>query len=371
MKVLVTGGAGFIGSHTVDALLNGGYEVKVLDNLLPPVHRDGKPDYLPRDVEFIEGDVRNKAAMTKALQGVEAVFHLAAYQGFLPDYSHFFHTNTVGTAMLFEVIVEKKLAIRKIIVASSQAVYGEGRHRCPEHGDVYPPARPLEKLMAGKWDVVCPHCGRPCVARLTDESVVNPQTQYAISKYTQEMIALNLGKRHGIPVVCLRYSITQGPRQSFYNAYSGILRIFTVRLLNERPPVVYEDGLMQRDYIHIKDVVAANLLVFEKEEADYQVYNVGSGRPTTVLEYASRLKEYLGVPVEPALPGEFRLGDVRHIISDNTKLKSLGWSVKYGLEDIIRDYVQWARSFGKIEDYFARAEKELKLSGAVRGGGKR
>lgn len=370
MKVLVTGGAGFIGSHTVDALLAKGYEVKVLDCLLPPVHQGGKPGYLPGDVEFIEGNVRNKADVERALEGVRAVFHLAAYQGFLPDYSHFFHTNTVGTAMLFEVIVEKKLPVEKMVVASSQAVYGEGRYLCPEHGTLYPPARPLERLMAGKWDVVCPHCGRTCREQPTGEDVVSPRTQYAMSKYTQEMIAQNLGKRHGIPVVCLRYSITQGPRQSFLNAYSGVLRIFTVRMLNGQPPVAYEDGLMKRDYIHIKDAISANLTVFEKEEANFGVYNVGSGRPTTVLEYAGLLKKYLGVPVGPVVPGEFRLGDVRHIISDVTGLTSLGWTARHSLEDIIADYVEWVRAFGRVEDHFARAERELKLSGAVREAGK-
>jgi dTDP-L-rhamnose 4-epimerase len=368
VRVLVTGGAGFIGSHTADALLAGGHEVRILDNLLPPVHQGQKPGYLKHEIDFIKGDVRDKTAMAKALEGVDAVYHLAAYQGFLPDYSNFFHTNAAGTAMLFEVIAERKISLHKVIVASSQAVYGEGKYFCPAHGQVYPAARPVERLLEGDWEVKCPLCGHKCEEQLTDEQVVNPETQYAMSKYTQEMIALNLGKRHGIPAVCLRYSITQGPRQSFYNAYSGILRIFAVRMLNGQSPVAYEDGLMKRDYVHIKDVVAANLLVLEKQEADYQVYNVGSGKPITVLEYANKLKERIGTDIDPVLPGEFRLGDVRHIISDVSRLKNLGWTVEYGLDDIIRDYLEWVKSFGPVADHFAQAEVDLKSSGAIRSG---
>lgn len=371
MRVLVTGGAGFIGSHVVDALLNRGYEVSVLDNLLPPVHREKrKPGYLPPDVEFIEGDVRDKRAVAKALKGVNLLFHKAAYQGFLPDFSNYFHTNTVGTALLIEVIVEEKLPVEKIIFASSQAVYGEGRYSCPEHGDFFPDPRPLSRLMCHKWEILCPVCGGFCLARPVTEDKVNPHTQYAMSKYKQEMIAINLGKRHGIPAVGLRYSIIQGPRQSFYNAYSGILRIFTARLLNGKPPVIYEDGLMLRDYTHIRDAVSANMFVLSDERSNFQVYNVGGGKPCTVLHFAEKLKEYLGVSIDPVIPGEFRLGDARHIFSDTSKLKGLGWSPKCSLDDIIKDYVGWVCEQGEVIDHFAKAEKKLKATGAVRSGSK-
>jgi len=368
MKVLVTGGAGFIGSYVADALLNRGYEVRILDNLLPPVHRGGKPGYISPDVEFIEGDVRDKRTVAKALKGVNIVFHKAAYQGFLPDYSNFFHTNTVGTALLLEVIVEEKLPVERFIFASSQAVYGEGKYLCREHGEFFPDPRPLAQLMRREWDAVCPVCGNCGIVQTTSEEKINPYTQYAMSKYTQEMIAINIGKRHGIPAVGLRYSIIQGPRQSFYNAYSGLLRIFTVRLLNGKPPVAYEDGLMLRDYTHIKDAVSANMVVLDDMRANYQVYNVGSGEFCTVLDYAARLREYLGVSIAPLLPGEFRLGDVRHIISDINKLKGLGWRVKHSLDEILKDYTNWVHKQGEIMDYFSEAEKKLKAAGAVRGG---
>jgi len=201
----------------------------------------------------------------------------------------------------------------------------------------------------------------------TDEARVDPRTQYAMSKYTQEMVSLNLGQRHGIPVTCFRYSITQGPRQSFFNAYSGILRIFTLRMMNDKRPVAYEDGLMQRDYVHVRDVVAANLLAMEDPRTDGEVYNVGSGQPTTVLDYADRLARLLGKEIVPEIPGEFRLGDVRHIISDVSKLQALGWQVTAGLEEIMQDYIAWVETFADLEDYFAEAERVLKESGAVRG----
>lgn len=362
----MTGGAGFIGSHLVDALLARGAEVRVLDNLLRPVHLFGRPDYLPAEVEFIEGNAADYETLKGALQGVEVVFHQAAYQGFLPDFSTFFATNAVSTALLLELIVTEKLPVGKVIVASSQAVYGEGKHRCDGCGVVYPPPRPLEQLMARQWEVRCPQCGAETQPLLTDEKRVDPHTQYAMSKYTQELVGLRLGRRHGLPVSALRYSITQGPRQSFFNAYSGILRIFTLRLMNNRPPVAYEDGLMQRDYVHVRDVVAANLLCLDNPRTDYETYNVGSGQPTTVLQYAAALAQKLGKDLEPEVPGEFRLGDVRHIISDVSKLQALGWQVTAGLEEIIDDYIAWVETFADLDDYFTEAEQVLKESGAVR-----
>ena len=231
---------------------------------------------------------------------------------------------------------------------------------------VLPRPRPLSQLMNRAWEIKCPTCGGDLESLLTDESHVNPHTQYAMSKYTQEMIAINLGRRHNIPAVALRYSITQGPRQSFFNAYSGILRIFCIRLMTECPPILYEDGLMKRDYVHVYDVAQANLLVMERAETDYQVYNVGSGVPTTQREFAAALAHKLGKSVAPVIPGEFRLGDVRHIVSDVSELKRLGWRPTKSLEDILDDYIAWVETQGNVKDYFAQAEKVMKEAGAVR-----
>ena len=243
LKVLVLGGAGFIGSHTVDLLLNKGHEVRILDSLTPPVHQNGgSTPYIPKEVEFIRGDVRDRQALERSLENVDVVFQLAAYHDYLPDFSKFLHVNTVGTALIYELIVEKRYQVQKVIVGSSQAVYGEGKYNCPVHGIQYPSLRPIAQLLQRDWELGCPLCGRKMSPLPTDESVVNPHNPYAISKYSQEMIALNLGKRYGIPTACLRCSITQGPRQSFSNAYSGICRNFTTRLLNNKPPLYMKMG---------------------------------------------------------------------------------------------------------------------------------
>ena len=367
MKALVTGGAGFIGSHTVDLLLERGYEVKILDALMPPVHVNGvKPDYVSDDVEFVHGDVRDREAVDRALRGIDVVFHLAAYQDYLPDFSRFAFTNDGSTALLYELIVEKRYPIQKVVLASSQAVYGEGKYRCPEHGVQYPTLRPLEQLMRREWELCCPECGGELRLLPTDEMQVNPANQYAISKYAQELYALTLGQRYGIPTVAMRYSITQGPRQSFRSAYSGILRIFSMRLLNDKPPIAYEDGQQLRDYVSVHDVAQANLLVLEDSRADYQAFNVGGGKATTVLEYAHLLARKLNKDIEVEVSGKFRFGDTRHIMSDTSKLQALGWEPITPLDQIIEEYIAWAQTQPDLRDYYAEAEEMMKRVGTVR-----
>ncbi len=292
LQILITGGAGFIGSHTADALLATGHRVRVLDNLQQRVHPRGKPDYLDDDIEFIHGDVCDRDALQQALVDVDVVYHLAAYQDYLTDFSTFFQVNSVSTALLYELLVASGQARRmqKVIVASSQAVMGEGRYRCPDcfersHDYHYPAIRPIEQLSAGQWDHRCPDCGLPLVWERSDETVVRPCNPYAMSKFSQEQIAIELGKRHGIPSVAMRYSIVQGPRQSFYNAYSGAMRIFAMALHFGRRPVIYEDGCQVRDFVHIADVVAANLLVLDDPGANYHVFNVGGGVPWTINDF--------------------------------------------------------------------------------------
>ena len=370
MKVLVTGGAGFIGSHTVDLLLEKGHSVRILDGLKPPVHLAGKiPDYVLEDqVEFVHGDIRDRSTWETALDTVNAVFHLAAYQDYLPDFSTFFHTNTVSTALLYEIIVEKRLPVQKVIVASSQAAYGEGKFQCSHcaEKESYPHLRPESQLKKGVWDVLCPTCQRPMEPQWTDEAVVNPHNQYATSKYTQELVSLNLGQRYKIPTVCMRYSIVQGPRQSFRNAYSGVLRIFTQRLVNGKTAVCYEDGRQLRDYVSVFDVARANLLVLEDERADFQVFNVGGNRQVTVIDYARLIAEHCGVEMEPEVPGLYRFGDTRHVFSDISHLRALGWEPRVSLEEISRGYIDWARSQPDFLDYSSEAEEKMKVSGTLR-----
>jgi len=341
--------------------------VKDCINLTPPVHVDGVlPAYVSREAEFIRGDVRDRAAWERALQDIDAVFHFAAYQDYLTDFSKFFHVNSVGTALLYEIVVEKKLPIGKIVVASSQATYGEGKYACATDGVQYPALRSVEQLMRRDWEPHCPLCGQIIKPLVTDETRVNPHNQYAISKYTQEMIALNFGRRYNIPTVCLRFSITQGPRQSFRNAYSGVLRIFTTRLLADHAPVCYEDGAQLRDYVSVHGVARANVLVMEDARADFQVFNVGGGRAITVKEYAHLIARKLGKDIEPILPGQFRFGDTRHIVSDIGKLRALGWEPRVSLDEIVEGYIAWAREQPDLRDYYADAEREMKARGTIR-----
>lgn len=363
--MLVTGGAGFIGSHTVDLLRARGYQVRVLDSLQPRVHPRGWPAWLPAEVERIAGDVRDPRAWERALAGVRGVFHLAAYQDYQPDFSTFVHTNAVSTALLFEVIAAKKLPVEKVVLASSQAVYGEGKYRCGEHGFFFPGARPAARLRAGQWEHTCPVCGADVEPVPVDESVVNPHTAYGISKYAAELLAFQLGRRLGVPVVALRYSIVQGPRNSLWNAYSGVCRIFTKRLLRGQPPVVFEDGKQLRDYVHVADVARANVLVWERREADFQVFNVGGQRATTVLEFAGLVARACGAAIAPILRGDYRLGDTRHTVSDSSKLRGLGWQPEHTVEEIVADYVAWVRAQDEVPDNAEEAAEEMRRAGVL------
>ena len=367
MKALVTGGAGFIGSHIVDALVARDFEVTVLDNLEPRVHGAQANPQFPQSVKFVRGDIRDKDAWEKVLPGIDLVFHEAAYQDYMADYSKFFHTNVVGTSLLYEVIREKKLPVKKIVVASSQAVYGEGQYDCVIHGEKLPAARSQEQLSRGQWELQCPDCREPMINRLLEEDKLNPYNQYALSKHSQELIALRLGLANRIPTTALRYSITQGPRQSPHNTYSGICRIFTQRLLAGDPPLVYEDGNQLRDYIHIEDVVAANLHVALDDRSNFEAFNVGSGRGTTVLEYAATLATILGSDIKPLLPGKFRVGDNRHSVSSIKKLQSLGWKPTRELPVIMRDYADWLRASGRSLTGYLEADQQMEKMGVVCG----
>ncbi|PJA27837.1 MAG: epimerase [candidate division Zixibacteria bacterium CG_4_9_14_3_um_filter_46_8] len=366
MRILVTGGAGFIGSHTVDALIEKGYEVVILDSLEKPVHLKGKPSYLHPKANFIEADIRNRDELLKALDGVNAVIHLAAYQDYLTDFSKFFHVNSVGTALIYELIVEKKLPIEKVVVASSQATYGEGKYKCQRDGMVYPDIRSEERLKAGMWELSCPKCGNPLQWQFTDEAVINPKNQYAVSKYTQELISLSIGRRYDIPSVCMRYSIVQGPRQSFYNAYSGACRIFCLHLYFDKQPTVYEDGKQLRDYVNIGDVVRANLAVLEDSNADFKVFNVGGGKAYSVNQFAGIVAQRFGKDIKPKIPGFYRFGDTRHIISDISALQKLGWEPSVPIEKSVDDYIAYLQEQTDIEDILDYAERKMKSLDVIR-----
>ena len=366
MRVLITGGAGFIGSHTADRLLSLGHSVRVLDNLQKPVHLKGRPDYIPADVEFIEGDVRDRETMRRAMRDIDVIFHLAAYQDYLNDFSTFFHTNAVSTALIYEIIVEDRLPVQKVIVASSQFVQGEGLYRTIDGEIERPTLRPLEQLERGEWNWRDTY-GRLMNWEWTPETHANPPNAYALSKYSQEQQAIRFGERYGIPSVALRYSIVQGSRQSFYNAYSGACRIFCLHYYFGKAPTIYEDGEQRRDFINVHDVVDANVLVMDDPRANNEVFCVGGGHPYTVREFAAIVAREFGLEeLEPLIPGEFRFGDTRHTCSDTAKLRSLGWLPSRTAEDSVREYVEYLRAQTNVDDILDYAERTMKQMNVVR-----
>lgn len=367
MRVLVTGGAGFIGSHLVERFVEEGFQVRVLDNLDPKVHPDGVLPRFPRGVDFIRGDINDRAALRAALRDVDFVSHQAAYQDYMLDFSRFLLVNGVGTALIYELIVADRLSVKKVVVASSQAVYGEGQYVCFDHGFFLPVPRTQQQLSEGEWEVRCPRCGRKARSSLLVEDHTNPYNQYAVSKLAEEKMALGLGWLHGIPTVALRYSITQGPRQSLFNQYSGICRIFIGRALRGEPLIVYEDGLQTRDFVHIGDVVDANMRILEDERANFQAFNVGSGEATRVLDYAALVRRKLSSRVEIKVPGEYRLGDNRASVSNVDKLFALGWRPKRNLSKILDDFLEWVESIGGIPSQIPDAYDAMRRTGVVLG----
>jgi dTDP-L-rhamnose 4-epimerase len=350
VKALILGGAGFVGSHLADTLVKRGYQVRVLDNLELRAHPDGFPTNVGHDIRLLKGDIRDRAAMETALDGADVVFHQAEYSGRSSDYAKYFHSNAVSTALLFEIIREKHLPIRKVVIASSQAVYGEGQYYCASHGLVLPEPRSAEQFESGNWETQCPECKAALVPVLLRETRPNPESPYGISKLAQEQIALRLGGRLGVPTVVLRYAIVQGPRPLERAAGHRICDMFARALDDGNSPVIFEDGKQLRDYIHVSDVVAANVLVLEDPRAEGQTYNVGTGRGTTVLDYARLLMAKMNRQVSLEISGKYREGDYRHSIPSIAKLQTLGWKPNKGLNEIFDDYLSSAGFCGGASD---------------------
>ena len=366
MKILVTGGAGFIGSHTCDRLLSLGHEVIVFDALTRPVHQNGRPAYLTPGTDFYQGDTRNRDLVTNLLRRADAVYHFADYQDYLPDFSRFSDVNVVSTALLYEIIVAERLDLARVVVASSQSAMGEGLYWCPVDGEQTPGMRPESALAAGQWDIPCPVCGGPMELRATPERVSNPQNAYGMSKLAEEMVAINLGRRYGIPTVVLRYSIVQGPRQSVYNAYSGACRIFCLSYLLGRVPVLYEDGGAIRDYVNIEDVVDANVLVLWDDRACGRVFNVGGGQAVTTREFADIVMRQYGSDQPGVVTGEYRLGDTRHILSDISALRALGWEPRRAPVQSAAGYAAWLEDMRGLDGVLAEADARMRALGLVR-----
>src|SRR6476469_611519 len=366
MRALVTGGAGLIGSHLTDLLVREGWRVRIFDNLEPNTHKLGQPAWLNTEAEFVHGDVRDREAITAALQDIDVVFHQAAYGGYMPEIAKYVEVNSFGTAQMLEVIREEKLPIKKVVVASSQAVYSEGAASCPQHGLVFPNVRPVEQLRSGDWSVHCPFCDAVTMTAPTpEEAPVGGETVYGLTKVDQEKLVLLWGKQVGIPAVALRYSCTYGPRQSIFNPYTGVIAIFCTRLLNNLSPVLYEDGEQTRDLSFVEDIARANLLAATTDALDGRPVNVGSGEGVTVREIAQSISDALGIRIAPEINGEFRPGEMRHLISGTDTIRAAGYSPQVGLAKGIDRYLDWIRSQSDVRDYLSEASELLRTKGIV------
>jgi dTDP-L-rhamnose 4-epimerase len=371
-RILVSGGAGFIGSHLVDALVDEGHTVRVVDALVPQVHGvDAQvPHHLPDAVEFVQRDVTDPDAWRQVLRDVDVVFHEAAEVGVgqsMYEIVRYVEANTMGTAILLELLASGDYSIEKLIVASSMSIYGEGAYECAACGRVFPQLRTDDQLLRRDWEMRCPTCGETVVPQPTDEEKpLFPTSIYAISKRDQEEMCLTIGRAYGIPTVALRYFNVYGPRQALSNPYTGVAAIFSSRLLNGNPPLIFEDGHQSRDFVHVSDIVQANLLAMNNSAADYEVFNIGTGRSLTILDVARALSDALGVDVAPQIADRFRAGDIRHCFADISKAERvLGYSPQVVFEEGISDLVSWVQEQESL-DLVQSATQELEQRGLTR-----
>jgi dTDP-L-rhamnose 4-epimerase len=369
MRTLVTGGAGFIGSHLVAELVERGDEVRVLDCIEAQVHED-KPPELPDGASLVVGDVGDAEVLDDALEDIDRVVHLAAAVGVgqsMYEIDRYVRQNTMATATLLEHLVSRRPTPSRLVVASSMSIYGEGEYECQEHGSVAPTPRSDEQLATRQWECRCPACGtalRPVGTRETKPLI--PTSIYAITKRDHEEMCLVVGNAYGIPTVALRFFNVYGPGQALSNPYTGVAAIFASRLLNRRAPIVFEDGLQSRDFIHVSDIVRGIVLALEAENAIGRAVNLGTGRATTVLEVGDSLARGLGVDIEPAITSQYRAGDIRHCFADPTRAwEVLGFEAVVGFEEGMHELIFWLAD-QQAEDYVERATSELAARGLTR-----
>lgn len=366
-RALITGGAGFVGSHLADGLLRNGYAVRCLDNLTEQVHQGSIPDYLSHRVEFVRGDVRDTRTVSESLRDVDVIYHFASAVGVgqsMYEISRYMDVNTLGTAQILQALLESKIKPRKMIVASSMSIYGEGMYSCGRCGVTSPPVRTVHQLRSGMWDLQCPVCNGTLEPRPTPETKPSEVTSvYALSKRDQEELCLLYGRTYNVPVVALRFFNIYGPRQALSNPYTGVAAIFASRLLNHQAPLVFEDGEQRRDFVSVHDIVRANLLALDKPEADGQVINIGSGTPITIRRVAQVLADCLGVDIPPVITGRSRAGDIRHCYADLTKARRLlGYEPKVTHEEGFAELASWLGS-QQAEDRAEIAAGELDAYG--------
>jgi dTDP-L-rhamnose 4-epimerase len=381
-KVLVTGGAGFIGSFIVEELLRRGYEVRVFDSLEPQVHgalhETGRPPaYLAESAEFVFGDVRDRDAVVSALEGVDFLLHQAAAVGVpqsMYEIRRYTDVNSLGGATVLDAVANTpgvRDRLRKMVVASSMSIYGEGAYRCEVHGIVYPRLRPVAQLQRGEWGLRCPveGCGREVQPVATaEDKPLQPLSIYAIGKRDHEEMFLAVGQAYGVPTVALRYWQVYGQRQALSNPYTGVGAIFCSRILAGNPPPIYEDGGQLRDFVHVSDIARANALALERSEADGQAINVGTGTPISILDVARTLIHEMGADedgMEPLVLGQFRPGDTRDCYPDISRARRLlGYEPRVSFQQGAAELVSWVRDQrGRVEDRFDQAQRELKEHG--------
>ncbi|MDD5417751.1 MAG: GDP-mannose 4,6-dehydratase [Candidatus Nanoarchaeia archaeon] len=368
-KALVTGGAGFVGSYIVDELIKKGHDVRILDNIEYQVHKGKIPDYLNKNAEYMFGDVLNRETLKKALEDVDVVFHEAAMVGVgqsMYDIARYVNVNTYGTALLLDTIVNGNYNLKKLLVASSMSIYGEGKYNCDDCGDVYPSLRKDEDMKKGEWEQKCPNCGKIVIPKPTDEEkpLISTSTYAQTKKHQEEMVLLT-GKVYGIPSVALRYFNIFGPRQSLNNPYTGVCAIFSSRIKNNNSPVVYEDGNQARDFIHVKDIARANIMAMENKSADYGYFNVGTGNKKSILDIAEILINLYSRELKPEVTGQFRPGDIRHCYADITKIKEkIGFEPEHTFEKGMKELIEWAEK-QEAKDEFEKVQKELKERGLI------
>lgn len=361
-RVLITGGAGFVGSHTADLMLHAGHRVRIFDNLAAQVHPAGKPSYLNADAEFIRGDVRNLDDLRRAVRGVDVIFHLAAAVGVgqsmyqIADYTA---VNNLGTANLLQAVLDGHTDLEKLVVASSMSIYGEGKCLCERCGEVAPGPRGLDQLSRKQWETLCPTCGEVAVPVPTgEEKPLQCTSIYALSKKDQEEMCLLFGRTYGIPVVALRYFNIFGSRQALSNPYTGVAAIFASRLMNGRPPLIFEDAQQMRDFVHVRDIARANLLAMERDAAAGRALNIGSGEPVTIRQVAAELARALGLPEMYEITGKHRSGDIRHCFSDISLARQLlGFEPEVSFRQGITELTAWLGSQDPNDDVDEAMEK--------------
>jgi dTDP-L-rhamnose 4-epimerase len=370
-RVLITGGAGFVGSHLADALTAAGHEVTLYDSLEPQVHGDRtRPPYLDPAHRLVVGDVRDGGTLAPLVRAADLVVHLAAKVGVAQSMYQvraYADANSVGFASLLQALADDRGRVRKLLVASSMSVYGEGAYDCPEHGRVAPRLRSDTQLAERRWEPLCPTCAAPLRPVPTDETKpLQPTSIYAITKRDHEEMALAFGAAYRLPTVALRFFNIYGSRQALSNPYTGVAANFAARLLNGRPPLVYEDGRQLRDFVHVSDVVRACQLALDQPAADHGVFNVGSGRPRSVLDVATTLAHELGMELEPVPSGQFRAGDVRHCYADLARAgRELGYRPRIPFEDGVCELLAWVRAQPGVRDDGGQAAAQLAARGLL------